>query len=110
MLLNIVTEHHGTKNVKIFLSPNTSRLNFTADRGGAVSTFLGKQVAEAVEAVGKVVPGGEALAGQLLLAADADEALLMPGLVTVVHSSGGDGLKDAASSCMIRLDILYLSH
>lgn len=64
----------------------------TADRGGAVSTFLSKQVAEAVEAVGKVVPRGEALAGQLLLAPDANEALLMPGLVTVVHSSSGDGL------------------
>ena len=62
-----------------------------------MSTFLGKQVAEAVEAVGKVVPRGEALAGQLLLAADADKALPMPGLVTVVHSYSGDGLKDMES-------------
>lgn len=72
-------------------------LSFTADRGGAVSTFLGKQVAETVEAVSKVIPGGEPLVGQLLLAPDANEALLMPGLVTVVHSSGGDGLKDMVS-------------
>lgn len=64
----------------------------TADRGGAGSTFLGKQVAEAVEAVGEVIPGGEPLAHQLLLAPDADEALLMPRLVPVVHPSGGDGL------------------
>lgn len=69
------------------------QVQVTADRGGAGSTFLGKQVAEAVEAVGEVVPRGEALAGQLLLAPDANEALLMPGLVPVVHSSGGDGLK-----------------
>lgn len=61
-----------------------------------MSTFLRKQVAEAVEAVGKVVPGGEALAGELLLAPDADEALFVPGLVPVVHSSGGDGLKDTS--------------
>lgn len=65
----------------------------TADRGGARSAFLGKQVAEAVEAVGEVVLGGEPLADQLLLAADADEALLMPRLVPVVHPSGGDGLE-----------------
>lgn len=64
----------------------------TTDRGGAVGAFLGKQVAEAVEAVGKVVPGGEPLAGQLLLAPDANEALLVPGLVAVVHPSSGDGL------------------
>lgn len=64
----------------------------TADWGGAISTFLSKQVAEAVETVGKVVPRGEPLPGQLLLAPDANEALLMPGLVVVVHTSSGDGL------------------
>lgn len=58
-----------------------------------MGAFLGKQVAEAVEAVGEVVPRGEPLPGQLLLAADANEALLVPRLVPVVHSSGGDGLK-----------------
>lgn len=66
----------------------------TADRGGAGGTLLGKQVAEAVEAVGEVVPRGEPLAGQLILAPDANEALLMPGLVPVVHSSAGDGLEE----------------
>lgn len=65
---------------------------FTADGSGAIGTFLGKQVAEAVQAVGEVVPRGEPLAGQLLLAPDANEALLMPGLLAVVHPSGGDGL------------------
>lgn len=74
-------------------SCHKSRLTFTTDWSGAVSTFLGKEVAEAVEAVGKVVAGGEALAGQLLLAPNANEALFMPGLVPVVHSSSGDGLK-----------------
>lgn len=41
----------------------------TADGGGAGGTFLGIQVAEAVEAIGEVIAGGEALAGQLLLTA-----------------------------------------
>ena len=68
------------------------RGTFTADRSGAVGAFLGKQVAEAVEAVGEVVARGEPLASQLLLAADADEALLVPGLVAVVYPSSGDRL------------------
>lgn len=67
----------------------------TADGGGAVGTLLGKQVAEAVEAVGEVVPRGEALSSQLLFAADTNKALLMPGLVAVVHSTSGDGLRGA---------------
>lgn len=67
---------------------------FTTNGGGAVGTFLCKQVAKAVEAVGKVVPGRKPLTSQLLLAADADEALLMPRLVVVVHSSSGDWLED----------------
>lgn len=85
-------------------------LHFTADGGGAVSTFLGKQVAEAVEAVGEVVSGGEALTGQLLLAADADEALLVPGLVTVVHSSSGDGLKDTVNVDKVCFDLNRTKH
>lgn len=63
----------------------------TADGGGAGSTLLGIQVAETVEAVGKVVTGGEALARQLLLAAGAQEAVLMPGLVTIGHPASSDG-------------------
>lgn len=64
----------------------------TADWGGAVSTFLSKQVAKAIKAVGKIISRGEPLAGQLLLAPDANKALLMPRLVVVVHTSSGDGL------------------
>lgn len=74
--------------------PNSQRwAQLTADRGGAGGTLLGKQVAEAVEAVCEVVSRGEPLADQLILAPNANEALLMPGLVPVVHSSTGDGLE-----------------
>ena len=66
----------------------------TTDGGGAGGTLLGIQVAEAVEAVGKVIPGGEALAGELLLAASAQEAVFVPGLVMVRHPAGGDGLRE----------------
>lgn len=83
----------ATKRLFSNFEKQESRLTFTTDWSGAGSTFLGKQAAEAVEAVGKVVLRGEPLAGQLLLAPDANKALLMPGLVPVVHSSGGDGLK-----------------
>lgn len=65
----------------------------TADGGGAGGALLGVQVAEAVEAVDEVVAGCEALAGQLLLAAGADEALPVPRLLTVGHSSSGDWLQ-----------------
>lgn len=64
----------------------------TADGGGAGGTLLSIQVAEAVETVGEVVSGGEPLARQLLLAAGAQEAVLMPGLLAVGHPAGGDGL------------------
>lgn len=64
----------------------------STDRGGAGSTFLGIQVAEAVEAIGKVIPGGKALSRQLLLAASAQEAVLVPRLVTIGHPASGDGL------------------
>lgn len=70
--------------------------NLTTDGGGAGGALLGKQVAEAVEAVGKVVPGGEALACQLHLAADAHKALLVPGLVPVAHTPCGDWLKEGS--------------
>lgn len=64
----------------------------TTDGGGAGGTFLGVQVAEAVEAVGKVITRGEALARQLLLTTSAQETVLMPGLVMVRHTASGDGL------------------
>lgn len=64
----------------------------TADGAGAGGTLLGIQVAEAVETVSEVISRGEALTGQLLLAAGAQEAVLMPRLVMVGHSSSGDRL------------------
>lgn len=64
----------------------------TTNRGGAGGTFLGIEVAEAVQAVSKVISGGEPLARQLLLAASAQEAVLVPWLLTVGHPTGSDGL------------------
>lgn len=65
----------------------------TTDGGGAGGTFLSVEVTEAVETICKVILRGEPLAGQLLLAAGAEEAVLVPGLVTVSHATGSDGLK-----------------
>lgn len=59
---------------------------------GAAHTLLGVQVAVALQAVGVVLPGGEALARQLLPAADAQEALAVPRLLLVGHSTRRDGL------------------
>lgn len=64
----------------------------TTDWGSAGGALLGIQVAEAVETVGKVVTRGETLARKLLLTAGAQEAVLVPRLVVVGHTSGGDGL------------------
>ena len=64
----------------------------TTDGGGAGGTLLGIKVAEAVETIGKVISRGKPLARQLLLAAGAQEAVLVPGLVTVGHPTSGDGL------------------
>lgn len=74
------------------------RVEVTADCTGAGSAFLGKQVAEAVEAVDKVVPRRKTLASQLALAADADEAFLVPGLVPVIHAACGDGLRKGSTA------------
>lgn len=74
------------------LEGNVLAASKAADGGGAGGTLLGIKAAEAVEAVGKVIPGGEPLARQLLLAAGAQEAVLVPGLVAVGHPAGGDGL------------------
>jgi len=65
----------------------------TANGGGAGSTLLGIQIAEAVEAIGKFITRGEALAGQLQLTACAQEAVLMPWLVMVGHAPSGDWLR-----------------
>ncbi|KAA8587987.1 hypothetical protein FQN60_001181 [Etheostoma spectabile] len=61
----------------------------TTDGGGAGGTLLGIKIAEAVETIGKVISRGKPLARQLLLAAGAQEAVLMPGLVTVVYTLHG---------------------
>jgi len=53
---------------------------------------LGEQLPEAVRAVGLVIPGGEPLPCQGLLAVGAGEALPVPGVVTVGHPSLGDHL------------------
>lgn len=65
----------------------------TADGSGAGGTFLGVKVAEAVQTVGKVISGGKPLTRQLLFAASAQEAVLVPGLVMIGYPAGGDGLK-----------------
>lgn len=64
----------------------------TTDGVGAACTLLGVQVAEAAQAVGELVTGREALAGQWLLAGGAHEALPVPGLLTVRDAPAGDGL------------------
>lgn len=64
----------------------------SADRVGAPSTLLGIKVAEAVQAVGKLVPRCEALPRQWLSAGCAHKALLVPGLLPVGDPSSGDGL------------------
>lgn len=64
----------------------------TTNRGGAGSALLGIQIAEAVEAIGKVITRGEALARELLLTASTQEAVLMPWLVMVGHTPSGDWL------------------
>lgn len=62
------------------------------DGRSAGSTLLGIQITKTVQAVGKVITRCEALASQLLLAASAQKAVLMPWLFMVSHSSSGDGL------------------
>lgn len=64
----------------------------TTDRICASSTLFGVKVAEAAQAIRKLIPGGKALSGQLLLASSADKALLMPGLLPVSNASWSDSL------------------
>lgn len=64
----------------------------TTNGGGAGGTLLGIEVAEAVQTVSKVISGGKPLARQLLLAAGAQEAVLVPRLLAVGHTTSGDGL------------------
>lgn len=67
----------------------------TADGVGAAGTLLGVQVTEAAQAVGELLAGREALAGQRLLARGAHEALPVPRLLPVRDTPGGDGLEEA---------------
>lgn len=60
---------------------------------GASSTFLGIQVAEAVQAIGKLIPGSKSLARQWFLAASTNKAFLMPGLIPIGDASCSNGLK-----------------
>lgn len=64
----------------------------TTNGGGAGGTLLGIEVAEAVQTVSKVISGGKPLTRQLLLAAGAQEAVLVPRLLAVGHTTSGDGL------------------
>lgn len=64
----------------------------TANGGSAGGTLLGIEVAEAVQTVSKVISGGKPLARQLLLAAGAQEAVLVPRLLAVGHTTSGDCL------------------
>lgn len=70
-----------------------SRCRHTTNGRSAGGALLGIQVTEAVEAVGKVITRREALARELLLAAGAQEAVLVPRLVMVGHASSGDRLE-----------------
>lgn len=66
---------------------------------GAGGASLGEELPEAVCAVGLVIPGGEALAGEGGAAVGAGEALPMPGLVLVGHTARGDDLVALDASC-----------
>lgn len=74
------------------LERNVLAASKAANGSGAGGTLLGIKVAEAVETICKVISRSKPLARQLLLAASAQEAVLVPGLLTVGHSASGDGL------------------
>jgi len=74
------------------LKRNVLAASEAANGGGARGTLLSIEVAEAVETISKIISRGKPLARQLLLAASAQEAVLVPGLLTVGHSASGDGL------------------
>lgn len=74
------------------LKGNVLAATQTTDGCGAGGTLLGVKVAEAVETISKVIPRGEPLARQLLFAASAQKAVLVPWLVAIGHPTCGDGL------------------
>jgi hypothetical protein len=75
-----------------FLKGDVLCASQSANRVGTPRTLLGIQLAEAGQAIGKLIPCCEALPRQLLLAGCAYKALLMPGLLPVSDTSCGDGL------------------
>lgn len=75
------------------VAENTHVYTRTTDWRSAGRTLLGIQVTETVEAVSKVITRRESLARELLLAAGAQEAVLVPWLVMIGHASSSDGLK-----------------
>lgn len=82
----------------------------TTNGGGTGSTFLGIEVAEAVETIGKVISGGKPLASQLQFAAGAEEAVLVPRLVVVRHPSSGDRLiKSSGNRALSHLNVKWPS-
>lgn len=83
------TRLYFSPSLAVCLSAVDSGAVHTCDGFAACFTLLGVQVTEALQAVGAVFPRGEGLASQLGLAASADEALFVPRLVTVGHSTLG---------------------
>lgn len=77
--------------------PITRAVVLTCDGLCAGAALLGVEVPKALDAVGVVVLGGELLASQGSLAACADEALLVPWLIPVSHSSLGEGLREESA-------------
>lgn len=69
---------------------NESRSTDSCDWPGARIATLGKQLPEAVSAVGFFVSRGEPLSSQASTAIGAAEALSMPGFVSVSYTTTGD--------------------
>lgn len=87
---------HGTDETVVvpvaILERDEAGSSDTSDGLGAGGTPLGEQLAIAVGAVWLLLPGGESLAGEAAVTVCATEALPMPGLVTVGHTTRLDDL------------------
>lgn len=59
--------------------------------GSTSSTFLGIQVAEAVQTISKFISRSKSLSRQRFLASCTKKAFFMPGLISVGDTSSGDG-------------------